>query len=90
MAGDDRRARIRGDPDGRLRAADRSGQLIADTVWPGGVNIAALGADHLFARWREHAYILAILRALDGAIRDFNPRLDPTATASESLTIRSR
>jgi len=89
VAGDDRRARIRGDPDGRLRAADRSGQLIADTVWPGGVNIAALGADHLFARWRDHAYVLAMLGALDVAIRDL-PRPDPTATASESLTIRSR
>jgi len=89
VAGDDRRARIRGDPDGRLRAADRSGQLIADTVWPGGVNIAALGADHLFARSRDHAYVLAMLRALDVAIRDL-PRPDPTATASESLTIRSR
>jgi len=63
--------------------------LMADTVWPGGVNIVALGADHLFARWREHAYILAMLRALDVAIRDFNSRPDPTATAAESLTIRS-
>lgn len=64
--------------------------LMAGTVWPGGVNIAARGANHLFARWREHAYVLAMLRALEGAIRDFNPRPDPTATASESLTIRSR
>jgi len=64
--------------------------LLADTVWRGGVNIVALGADHLFARWCENAYILAMLRAVDVAIRDHNPRLDGTATASEPLTIRSR
>ena len=64
--------------------------LIADTVWPGGVNIVALGADHLFARWREDVYILAMLRALDVAIRAHNPKPNPTTTASESLTIRLR
>src|SRR5215813_11351830 len=58
--------------------------LIADTVWPGGVNIVALGADHLFARWREDVYILAMLRALDVAIRAHNPKPNPTTTASES------
>src|SRR5262249_11400898 len=54
--------------------------LLADAVWRGGVNIVALGADHLFARWCENAYILAMLRAVDVAIRDHNPRLDGTAT----------
>jgi hypothetical protein len=54
--------------------------LLADTVWPGGINIVALGADHLFARWREDVYILATLRALDLAIRD-HPTPEPTLTA---------
>src|SRR4029453_2436187 len=47
--------------------------LLADTVWPGGINVVALGADHLFARWREDIYILAMLRALDLAIRTPTP-----------------
>lgn len=44
--------------------------LLADTVWPAGINIVALGADHLFARWREEAYALAMLRAVDGPKRE--------------------
>ena len=58
--------------------------LLADTVWPGGINIVALGADHLFARWREDAYILAVLRAVDLAIRTHGPRREPTVTAAET------
>jgi hypothetical protein len=49
--------------------------LLADTVWPGGINVVALGADHLFARWREDTYILAMLRALDLAVRTPTPPL---------------
>ena len=64
--------------------------LLADTVWPGGININALGADHLFARWREDAYILAMLRALDLAIRTHGPKPEPTVTAAESPTAPSR
>src|SRR5207245_1311548 len=41
--------------------------LLANTVWPSGVNLFALGADHLFGRSREHAYVLAMLHAGDGA-----------------------
>jgi len=58
--------------------------LLADTVWPGGVNVVALGADHLFARWREDAYILAMLRALDIAIRGLGPNREPAFTAAEA------
>ena len=58
--------------------------LLADTVWPGGVNVVALGADHLFARWRENTYILAMLRALDLAIRSHDPQPDPTITAEHT------
>lgn len=60
--------------------------LLTDTVWPGGVNIVALGADHLFARWRDDAYILAMLRALDTAIRTYGPRQEPTVTAGRTPT----
>jgi hypothetical protein len=55
--------------------------LLADAVWPTGINIVALGADHLFARWREEAYVLAMLRAVDVAIRLHGPRPEPTVTA---------
>jgi hypothetical protein len=46
---------------------------LAGTVWPGGVNLVALGADHLFKRWREDAYVLALLRAVDMAITLHRP-----------------
>jgi len=59
---------------------------LADTVWPGGVNVVALGADHLFARWREDVYILAMLRAVDIAIRSRNPKSEPTITAETTPT----
>jgi hypothetical protein len=55
--------------------------LLADTVWPTGINIVALGADHLFARWREEAYALAIMRAVDVAIRLYGPTPEPPVTA---------
>ena len=48
--------------------------LLADTVWPGGINIVGLGADHLLARWRDDAYILAMLRTLDATIRNCGPK----------------
>jgi len=54
--------------------------LLADTVWPGGVNLVALGADHLFSRGREDAFTLAMLRAVDVAVR-LHPAPDPTGTA---------
>src|SRR5262245_9312319 len=64
--------------------------LLADTVWPRGINVVALGADHLFARWRDDAYILAMLRALDLAIRAHHPDPEPTVTAADSPTPASR
>ena len=48
--------------------------LLADTVWPGGINIVGLGADHLLGRWRDDAYILAMLRTLDATIRSGSPK----------------
>jgi hypothetical protein len=68
----------------RSRGPNDGVVLLADTVWPGGVNVVALGADHLFARWREDAYILAMLRALDIAIRGLGPDREPTVTAAEA------
>lgn len=43
--------------------------LLADTVWPGGANIVALGADHLFAARQEEAHVMALLRAIQFALR---------------------
>lgn len=43
--------------------------LLADTVWPGGVNLVVLGADHLFSSHQGDAHDVALLRALDFAVR---------------------
>ncbi len=55
--------------------------LLADTVWPNGINLVALGADHLFFRWREEAYVVALLRAVDVAVRRHGPTPEPTVAA---------
>ena len=52
--------------------------LLADSVWPNGINLVALGADHLFLRWREEAYVVALLRAVDVAGRRYGPTPEPT------------
>ncbi|HSF04693.1 MAG TPA: hypothetical protein VLG10_02785 [Methylomirabilota bacterium] len=43
--------------------------LLAHTVWPGGANLVALGSDHLFTALQEDAPALALLRAVDTAVR---------------------
>jgi hypothetical protein len=43
--------------------------LLADTVWPRGANLVVLGADHLFAKHRGDVYGLAMMRAIDFAVR---------------------
>ena len=52
--------------------------LLADAVWPGGVNLVALGADHLFGKWREDVYTLALLRAVDVAVRFHGASPEPS------------
>jgi len=43
--------------------------LLADTVWPGGANLVVLGADHLFSSRQRDADDVALLRAVDFAVR---------------------
>ena len=43
--------------------------LLADAVWPGGVNIVAVGPDHLFAPRTDDAQSLALLRAIAVAVQ---------------------
>jgi len=43
--------------------------LLADAVWPGGVNIVAIGPDHLFAPRTDDAQSLALLRAIAVAVQ---------------------
>jgi hypothetical protein len=43
--------------------------LLADSVWPGGANIVALGADHLFVSRQQEAHDMALLRAIQFAVR---------------------
>jgi hypothetical protein len=52
--------------------------LLADNVWPHGINLVALGADHLFFRWRDEAYVMALLRAVDVAVRRYGPTPEPS------------
>jgi hypothetical protein len=42
---------------------------LTSTVWPGGANVVALGPDHLFAPREDAAPSLALLRAIDVAVR---------------------
>jgi len=58
--------------------------LLANTVWPSGVNVVALGADHLFNRSRVDAYMLAMLRAVDVAVRLSGPAAEPTAAVERN------
>ena len=55
--------------------------LLADTVWPNGINLVALGSDHLFFRWRDDAYVMALLRAVDLAVRRYGPTPEPSVAA---------
>jgi hypothetical protein len=57
--------------------------LLADSIWPGGVNLVALGSDHFFASLQEDAYGLALMRAMDLAVRLHRGRAWPV-TASGS------
>lgn len=52
--------------------------LLADTVWPGGVNIVSIGPDHLFAPREDDAHTLAMLRAVAVAIQLHRPASEPT------------
>lgn len=56
--------------------------LLADTIWPGGVNLVALGSDHFFASLQEDAYGLALMRALDLAVRLHRARAWPVAASA--------
>jgi len=59
--------------------------LLADTVWPNGINLVALGADHLFFRWRDDAYVMALLRAVDLAVRRYGPTFEPSVAAEREF-----
>lgn len=47
--------------------------LLGDAVWPGGANLVALGSDHFLTALQENAHGLALLRALEAAIRLAGP-----------------
>lgn len=47
--------------------------LLADAVWPGGANLVALGSDHFLTPLQEDAHGLALLRAMEVAIRLAGP-----------------
>ncbi len=43
--------------------------LLADTIWPGGANLVVLGSDHLFDSLQQDTHGLAVLQAVDFAVR---------------------
>jgi hypothetical protein len=47
--------------------------LLADAVWPDGINLVALGSDHFLTVLQEDAYGMALLKALEVAIRLAGP-----------------
>jgi hypothetical protein len=47
--------------------------LLADAVWPDGINLVALGSDHFLTVLQEDAYGMALLKALEVAIRLARP-----------------
>jgi len=51
--------------------------LLADTVWPGGANIVAIGPDHLFAPREDDAHSVALIRAVDVAVQLHRARREP-------------
>jgi len=53
--------------------------LLADTVWPGGITLAAIGPDHLFAPQEDDAHSLAMLRAVAVAIQLHRLPSEPAA-----------
>lgn len=53
--------------------------LLADTVWPGGINVVALGPDHLFAPRENDAHSLAMLRTIAVAIQLHRLPSEPAA-----------
>jgi hypothetical protein len=60
--------------------------LLADSVWPGGVNIVAIGPDHLFAPREDDAHGVAMLRAIAVAIqlRSLTSTAQPEAVPARS------
>ena len=55
----------------RPRGHHHAGQVVGNV----------LGADHLFAKWREDEYTLALLRAVDVAIRLYGRSPQPSVVA---------
>src|SRR5215813_4395839 len=60
--------------------------LLADTVWPGGINIVAIGPDHLFAPRENDAHSLALLRAIAVAIQLHQHRSERAALLGSTPT----
>jgi hypothetical protein len=56
--------------------------LLADAVWPGGVNLVALGADHYFSLLQEEAYALALMRTMAFAVGLHRVRMWPTTAST--------
>lgn len=57
--------------------------LLADTVWPGGINLVSVGPDHLFAPREDDTHSLALLLAIDTAVRLRRTAPSRTATPAE-------
>src|SRR5262245_5414562 len=63
--------------------------LLADTVWPGGANIVTLGPDHLYTPRSDEGHTMALLRAVDFAVRLHGAAL-PSSMAIDALQYEQR
>lgn len=57
---------------------------IGDSLWPGGVNVVALGADHLLGDFRNDPRGLALLRATAFAVAQHRCRVVPESSCAVS------
>lgn len=64
--------------------------LLADTVWPRGANVVAIGPDHLFTPREDDAQSLALLRAIDVAVQLHRAVREPAVVVGSGVKRRDR
>jgi hypothetical protein len=58
---------------------------IGDSLWPTGVNVVALGSDHLLGDFRNSTHGLALLRTTAYAVKQHGCARDPEISARASF-----
>jgi hypothetical protein len=60
---------------------------IGDSLWPTGVNVVALGSDHLLGDFRNSTHGLALLRTTAFAVKQHHCARSPERSASASFCV---